>query len=364
MDRDGSVVYRPERLAENDFFKESVNLSNLEDGVTASGGRIISVKSLPTNDWRVVGVSYLDDITSGKYEGMLEVLALILVFCIGLSAAAVVLLSRGITAPIGELSKAMHQFEENALSFQYEQSEGIREISHLSVSFSHMVERIQTLMKKVKDEEISLRKSELHALQSQINPHFLYNTLDSIQWMCEQGDMDSAVTMVGALAKLFRISISKGNPLIPIKMEIAHAQNYLLIQSVRFEGRFSYRFEVDEDNFAYYCNKITLQPLIENAIIHGFGDVLDEGEIIIRGYETDEFITFEVIDNGVGMTAEQCSDILSQTSSEKYGIGVKNVNNRLKIYFGEEYGLEFVSEPDVGTKVIIRMPKVISPETL
>ena len=252
----------------------------------------------------------------------------------------------------------MQQFESNAEDFSYQPVRGASEIETLSVSFAHMVSRIQKLMERVRNEEITLRKTELRALQAQINPHFLYNTLDSIAWMCEEERSREAVEMVNALARLFRISISKGHELIPIEKEVEHARSYLKIQNYRYKNQFTYSFEVDEECLPYYCNKITLQPLIENAIYHGINRMIDEGEIIVRIYAKGEQVIFEVEDNGVGMTQEQCSQILHSEPGDKAGIGIKNVNDRIRIYFGEQYGLSIESELDEGTKIIINMPKI------
>ena len=217
---------------------------------------------------------------------------------------------------------------------------------------------IQSLMEKVHNEEIVLRKTELKALQAQINPHFLYNTLDSIQWMCEQDNSKEAVEMVGALAKLFRISISHGNEFITIRDELRHAESYLIIQSYRYKNQFTYSFDVDESLLEYMCNKITIQPFIENAIYHGLDRMVDEGEIRICVHGDGKDIVITVSDNGLGMTKEQCETILKKDRSDSKGIGVKNVNDRLKIYFGDKYGISIDSELDVGTTVTIRIPKI------
>ena len=221
-----------------------------------------------------------------------------------------------------------------------------------------MVQMIQSLMEKVHNEEIVLRKTELKALQAQINPHFLYNTLDSIQWMCEQDNSKEAVEMVGALAKLFRISISHGNEFITINDELRHAESYLIIQSYRYKNQFTYSFDVDESLLGYMCNKITIQPFIENAIYHGLDRMVDEGEIRICVRADGKDIIITVADNGLGMTKEQCETILKKDRSDSKGIGVKNVNDRLKIYFGDEYGISIESELDVGTTVKIKIPKI------
>ena len=203
-----------------------------------------------------------------------------------------------------------------------------------------------------------MRKTELRALQTQINPHFLYNTLDSIAWMCEQGRNADAVKMVHALARLFRISISQGHELIPVAREIEHAESYLQIQKYRYKNQFTYAFDVDPECLDFLCNKITLQPIIENAINHGLKLLVDEGRIDVRVYRDGEDIVFCVQDNGVGMTPEQVESILRRDPGNHTGIGIKNVNDRLQIYFGRQYGLHITSEPDVGTTVEIRMPQI------
>ena len=275
----------------------------------------------------------------------------------GFRAYAVsVLFSRVLSRPIHDLISAMEAFEKNADNFVYEPVSGVREVQDLSSSFAHLVRKIQQLMATVRAEEVNLRKTELRALQAQINPHFLYNTLDSISWMCERGKNQEAVVMVNALAQLFRISISKGHELIPIRSEVQHAKSYLQIQSVRYKDQFSYRFEVDESCLDYLCNKITLQPIIENAIYHGINGLVDEGEIVIRIESQGDDILATVEDNGVGMEKEQI-DAIFRRSDSKSGIGIKNVNDRLKIWFGEAYGITIESVPDEGTRVIVRMPK-------
>ena len=250
----------------------------------------------------------------------------------------------------------MEAFEKNADNFVYEPVSGVREVQDLSSSFAHLVRKIQQLMATVRAEEVNLRKTELKALQAQINPHFLYNTLDSISWMCEQGKNKEAVVMVNALAQLFRISISKGHELIPIRNEVQHAKSYLQIQSVRYKDQFSYRFAVDESCLDYLCNKITLQPIIENAIYHGINGLVEKGRIVIRIASSGDDILATVEDNGVGMEPEQIEAIFKR-SDNKAGIGIKNVDDRLKIWFGDAYGITIESEPDRGTRVIVRMPK-------
>ncbi len=268
-------------------------------------------------------------------------------------------LSNKLTKPVRSLVDAMSIFEKNAVDFKYTPVRGASEFNKLSSSFEHMVIQIQELMDKVKKEEVALRKTELKALQAQINPHFLYNTLDSIQWMCEEEKTEDAITMVGALAQLFRISISKGYELIPIEKEIQHAKNYLVIQSYRYKDQFTYFFDIDEEVLPYLCNKITIQPIIENALYHGISRMVDEGEILISVHKVNDDIIIKIKDNGVGMSEEQVESILKKERTDSKGIGVKNVNDRIKIYFGDDYGIVVESELDVGTIITIKIPAVM-----
>ena len=310
------------------------------------------------SDWRIVGVSYVDELVNRNVRDMIRLSGMLAVVVLAAALLTSWLLSRLLDRPLRGLASAMESFEADADHFTYRPVGGTREVRELSDSFGHMVLRIQQLMSTVREEEVNLRKTELKALQAQINPHFLYNTLDSIAWMCEQGRNADAVKMVHALARLFRISISKGHELIPISKEIEHAESYLQIQKYRYKNQFTYQFDVDPDCLDYYCNKITLQPIIENAINHGLDLLVDEGVILVQVRQDGEDIVFSVQDNGVGMSSEQIDSILRHGPKDRTGIGIKNVNDRLKIYFGKQYGLHITSELDVGTCVEIRMPKI------
>ena len=360
MDRAGDIVYHPQQqlLYAGLKAEDTAALAALEDGSYADDTVIYSLTSVADSDWRVVGVSYVDELVNRNVR---EMLGLSLGLATLVLAAALLtswLLSQLLSRPLRDLSAAMEDFERDAGGFTYRPSGGTREVRELSSSFGHMVLRIQQLMTTVRQEEVKLRKTELKALQAQINPHFLYNTLDSIAWMCEQGRSTDAVNMVHALARLFRISISRGHELIPIARELEHAEHYLEIQTCRYKNQFTYAFHVDPACLDYYCNKITLQPIIENAILHGLDLLVEEGHIDVQVCQEGEDILFCVQDNGVGMSPEQVSAILEQDTQDRTGIGIKNVNDRLQIYFGKGYGLRIVSELDMGTRVEIRMPKI------
>ena len=359
MDESGILYHPQQQLIYSQLKSEDTDtLANLPDGTYSESNVIYVLQTVEGSPWRVVGVSYVDELVTSSLWENFWLLALAAVAVLLAALVSSIVISRALSRPLKGLSRAMRQFEKNADTFTYAPVGGAREVQELSESFGHMVVKIQHLMETVRREEINLRKTELKALQAQINPHFLYNTLDSIAWMCEQGRNDEAVQMVNALAQLFRISISRGHELIPIRSELRHAESYLKIQKHRYKNQFSYRFDVDESCLDFLCNKITLQPIIENAIYHGINGLVDEGEIVITLRADGSDVVFTVADNGVGMEEEQIQAILRKERSDHTGIGIKNVNDRLKIYFGEGYGITIDSEPDVGTTVTIRMPQV------
>lgn len=223
-----------------------------------------------------------------------------------------------------------------------------------------MAKRIKTLMQDIVTEHESKRKSEFDTLQSQINPHFLYNTLDIIVWMIENEQKQEAVKVVTALARFFRISLSKGKSIIPVRDELEHVRNYLMIQQMRFKNKFTYEIEAGEDVMELACLKLLLQPLVENAIYHGMEFMDGDGEIRVRAFREEDSLWFEISDNGLGMTGEQVEGLLSEKpqvrSGRGSGIGVKNVNERIELYFGKPYGLIIESEPDEGTVIRIHLP--------
>ena len=363
-DSGGNIIYHPQQqLIFSGLKSENTELvKSFSDGVHQARNIIYTLNTTNDKLWRIVGVSYTDELAVERRTQIVVSIAFSFFFCAAIALFVLLIYSKIVNEPVRSLTRAMKSFERHADNFSYSGgTETVSEIRALSLSFEHMANTIQSLMEKVHKEEKELRKTELKALQAQINPHFLYNTLDSIQWMCEQGKTKEAAEMVRALARLFRISISRGRELITIKDELQHAENYLIIQSFRYRNQFSYKIEADPELDACLCNKITVQPLIENAIYHGIDRMVDEGKIIItvKQAENDEDdVLITVSDNGVGMTKEQCEKILKKERSDSGGIGVKNVNDRLKIYFGEKYGLTIESELDVGTKVTARIPKL------
>ena len=198
-------------------------------------------------------------------------------------------------------------------------------------------------------------------MQSQINPHFLYNTLDSIVWMIEGEKYEDAVFMITQLASLFRISLSRGKTIISIEDELKHAKNYMNIQQVRYKNKFTIDFQVEEDILNCCTVKLVIQPLLENAIYYGMEYMDGDGEIEVRGYRKDRDIYIEVRDNGLGMPEETVNALLTENNRVRKkgsGVGLINVHNRIRLRFGNPYGLEIESQPDEGTTIRIHLPYI------
>ena len=255
MDERGNTVYHPQQQLLYAGLKkeEAGRLACLGDGTYVEDTVIYTTQKVPGSTWRVVGVSYIDETVNESFWQMTRVVLLASALILVAAFVVAYVLSRSLSRPLQQLENAMEAFEQNADGFVFNAITGTREVEELSDSFRHMVSRIQRLMTAVREEEVALRKTELKALQAQINPHFLYNTLDSIAWMCERGKNADAVQMVHALARLFRISISRGHELIPIEKELQHAEAYLQIQKYRYKNQFTYHFTVDESCTQYLC---------------------------------------------------------------------------------------------------------------
>ncbi len=320
--------------------------------------REVSVKSVGYTGWKLLSVTPEKGLPLSNLKMQLFAVFVVAAFLLVLVLTNNFISSR-ITTPIQELEKSVNAIEAGELDTEVYQG-GSYEIRHLGRSIGEMAKRIKTLMEDIVAEHESKRKSEFDTLQSQINPHFLYNTLDIIVWMIENEQKQDAVRIVTALARFFRISLSKGKSIITVKDELEHVRNYLMIQQTRFKNKFVYEIEAAKDVMDLVSLKLMLQPLVENAIYHGMEFMDGDGEIGIKVYREDTELWFRISDNGLGMTAEQARSLLDEqhhvSSKRGSGIGVKNVNERIKLYFGESYGLTIWSEPDEGTIIEIHLP--------
>ncbi|MBB6693183.1 histidine kinase [Cohnella xylanilytica] len=363
VDEDGNLVYHPQQqLLYSNLRSEKIEeVKRAASGTSfaaddAEGKRFYSVKETSFG-WKIVGVAYEDDLIG--YKSTLGNTILITVGAVAVSLLVSVVLSHRLSRPIRNLQKKMRMVEKGNFDVQAEVMQ-MNEIGQLARTFNMMVGQIKNLMSEIIDTQENKRKSELQALQAQINPHFLYNTLDSIVWMAEQKRHEEVVRMTSALAKLFRASITKDQELIPVRVELEHIRNYLLIQQMRYRDKLDYRLEFEDSVLNYKTLKILLQPFVENAIYHGIRNKPDIGTIAIRGMEKDDRIVFEIEDDGLGMTEEQLERIGEAGDGEfrSKGIGIANVDERIRLYFGPSYGIKIQSELAVGTLVTIAIPKL------
>ncbi|OUQ13325.1 sensor histidine kinase [Lachnoclostridium sp. An14] len=367
----GDLIYHPRmQLIDAGLAEENVQAAaSYRDGnyreEYRGETRDISVKSVGYTGWKLIGVSPERGIALNNLKTKLFIV-FIVAFVLYILALINSYISTRITVPIQKLEKSVNALEAGDLNAEIHIG-GSYEIQHLGRSIRDMAERIQTLMKDIVAEHESKRKSEFDTLQSQINPHFLYNTLDIIVWMIENEQKDEAVKVVTALARFFRISLSKGKSIIPVRDELEHVRNYLMIQQKRFKNKFTYEIDAEPETLELCSLKLMLQPLVENSIYHGMEFKMDgDGEILIQVRRREDGLWFTVGDNGLGMTEEQVESLLTGEaavhSSRGSGIGVKNVNERIRLYFGEDYGLSIDSEPDEGTTVTIHLPALTKEE--
>lgn len=364
--RDGEIIYHPRWTEINrGLFKEKNNkAASYEDGIyemkTDGQKENIVVGSVAYTGWKLIGVvpESVQETSINKFRYYIITTILILVMML---LQVNRFISRKISRPIRELDESVKAYEAGAMPDIY--IGGSAEIRHLGYSVQKSYEQIEALMKEIIQQQTERRKSELDALQSQINPHFLYNTLESITWMIEAQRNKEAVVMISELAKLLRVSLSRGKTIISIGDELQHSRSYMNIQRVRYKERFKVEFLIDEEIKNYCIVKLVIQPLLENAIYYGVGnmDEDDDGQILIRGEKKGEDIYISIEDNGMGMPEDIRSNILTDNSKvpkHGSGVGVINVHSRISLMFGPEYGLEVYSELDEGTKVVIHIPAI------
>lgn len=364
IDGAGELIYHPRQqliyaglLDENNL--EAVNYQDGSHMETFQGQkRMVTVKTVGYTGWKLVGIVPTDALTVRSNQMFLFGLSLLL-FSIFLLAFLNFRISAHITDPILRLEHSIKELEAGRENVEFTE-DGCYEIQRLSHSIRSMVSTMRHLMDDLIRQESQKRRNELEVLQSQINPHFLYNTLDSVIWMTEAGRYEEAIQMVSSLAKLFRISLSRGKSIIPLKDELEHARNYMNIQQVRFKNRFETEITADPDTEGVYSLKLIVQPILENAIYHGMASAEDDGLISVHAMRQGGDLLIEVSDNGVGMRPEVAESLLDADRPAIHtrgsGIGVRNVHQRIRLTFGKEYGLTIWSEPDEGTRVTIRLP--------
>lgn len=363
-DGNGNIIYHPHQvqldngMQSESSVKAAASDEKIYDEYMEGVHRKVIVNSISYTGWKLVGVMPYSIFTTRMADIKQFVLVVSLLMAMMLELINQVVSVR-ISSPIMKLNNSVNKYEEGKEPHIY--IGGSEEIRHLGKSIQESYKQNLSLMKRVVWEQNERRKSELDVLQSQINPHFLYNTLDSITWMIEGEKNEEAAFMITQLAKLFRISLSKGHTIISIRDELQHAQSYMNIQKIRYKNKFEVVFDIDPEILDHCVVKLVLQPILENAINYGIREMDGCGIINVCGKKADDRIILSVSDNGMGIPDDEIGFWLKDTNRIRKrgsGVGLVNVNNRIKILFGGQYGLYIESELDEGTTVYINIPAI------
>ena len=336
-------------LGENEAFYNNVRVGNTYYSVYNSGAI--------SNGWYMVLAIprdyYMRDIS--KLKNVIIPITLTTAF---LTALLSILVSRGITSPIRFLSGAMENFGQGNFDINC-QVDSEDEIGRLSHTFNQMVMDMNSLVNTVYEQKVMKQEAQMKSLQMQINPHFLYNTLDTINWMARIRHVDEIGDMVAALSNMMRYSLEKKS-FVRLGEEVKSLKDYIAIQNYRYRDKMVAEIEIDESLMSLYIPRLLIQPILENAIVHGIEEKLDKGHILVAARREDEDLYIQIMDDGVGMTEETMSHILREDYSIKKSghtsIGVVNVNRRIQMIYGKDYGLLVQSVLGAGTKITIHIP--------
>jgi two-component system sensor histidine kinase YesM len=339
----------------------SGNTDNQSRNIIMNGENymVMSV-SIDTPQWKFIRIMPENALFSNTKKVQERIIILITAFTL-LSLLSSIAISFGITKPLKKLISAMKVVEKGDLSIRFRVKYN-DEIGHLGRSFNNMLVEINKLIHDVYITNARKKEAELNALQTQINPHFIYNTLESIRMMAIMNDDTDTSEMVSILGKLLRYSINTKNQLVKVKDELEHLKNYLMLQNCRFEDKFELNLEIPEELYDISIIKLIFQPIVENAIYHALETLDGKGVIAIGGGYGEKGIFFEIRDNGVGMTEEELEKLIQRAndftpiSGNARGVGLRNVNERIKLYYGEEYGMRIFSRVGVGTTVRLELP--------
>ena len=362
LDAEGNIVYHPkQQLMYGGLKTENIDaiMECREDSLIIDEGgdsKLYTMSKSKRTGWTVVGAVYTSELLKNNEQAQmwyLLVASILLLAVIGISS----IISREITKPIRSLRDSMRKVQNGQFDTHVEVITE-NEIGSLGRSFNLMTSEIQALMEQNVYEQKQKRKSELKALQAQINPHFLYNTLDSIIWMSEAGENDEVVEMTSALARLLRQSISNDKEEVELEKEIEYVKNYLTIQKMRYKDKLEFFIYVDPRVAHVPIIKLVLQPLVENAIYHGIKYKETKGNLKIYARPVDGRVEIVVADDGIGMDEDVMEHIFDEHRKEqkRNGVGVPNVQKRLKLQYGSEYGIRYESVKGVGTKAVITIP--------
>ncbi|MDC7288340.1 sensor histidine kinase [Blautia schinkii] len=316
---------------------------------------LVTASVIPTLDWLMIGITPVEQLTR-QGDMIIRILYIVGFLAILLSTYFSFRMAHSITRPLTKLARTMERFGKGDLSVnvpvQYQD-----EIGMLSEEFNKMAQQIQNLVDQVYQEQRSKRKSELAALQAQINPHFLYNTLNSVCSLIKMDCPEEAFTMIHAIGMFYRTSLSDGKTLIPIEQELVNIENYIQIQKIRYGSKITYDISFDQKILKEWIVKLTLQPLVENSIYHGIKEMKGRGEIHIKGFREKDSVLIQVKDNGVGIPEDKLKGLLENAGNGgESSYGLFNIQQRLQLYFGKEYGLFLDSKPGEGTTATIMIP--------
>jgi len=357
----GTILFSYPQFAKTSPLSDRKSIEENSSGYFTKGSTFFVYDTSELTGWKFIRSTPLTEITKEATEiRSLIVLTVgsILIFTIGLY----IFITSRLILPLRLLKRKMKQASQGDLEVKFE-NKGTDEISELGENFNSMLIKIKDLLTKSVNEQKQLKKAELRTMQAQINPHFLYNSLETIIWMAEARKTGQVIEITKALSHFFRISLSKGKDVIPLEDEINHIRNYLTIQKMRYQDILDVTFHLNEDILEYEIIKLTLQPIVENAIYHGIKNKRGKGFVRIKGDFTPEgSISIDVIDNGIGMKEDKLEEIRSQLSQgvpfekEQGGFGMVNVHQRIHLHYGEPFGLTINSWYGSGTRVSLIIP--------
>ncbi|MDO4793371.1 MAG: sensor histidine kinase [Filifactor alocis] len=351
VDANDMILYHPD---ESVFMDEEKIKTLIEDSAATMtmDDLIITKEKVPHSNWILVGVSSMEDVEVLK-EKLMNILLFSALVLLGISAVISLRISKKLTEPIIELKNAMISLDESWSHLSINEKSP-SEIRTLTREYNALIDRIKQLTQDIASKENAKRLFELKALQSQINPHFLYNTLDTILWLAEFGENRKAVQVSKALGEMLRMSLHINQTVVPLKDELNHAENYLKIQQTRYEDKLSYRMEGEEDLLEVPVPKLILQPVVENSIYHGIRPKKESGTVEISYRREGDFLIIEVEDDGIGYKEAKARDE-NRVKTKLGGIGMKNVDQRIKLLLGEDSGIEIQGGREGGTLVTYRL---------
>lgn len=369
LDSKGTVVSsRTNKIKVNSIYEDKALINNILEhkkiksqtlNMDLAGKRsLITFSYVKSADWYVVcTIPYLYLNSDTSKIGF--TIALSGLLCFLFSVFVAILISRSISIPLKNLIQQMNKAKNGELEVQIKENSN-DEIGEVTLNFNNMMKEINNLIEEIKESERQKSAEKIKALQAQINPHFISNTLNTVKWLATVQNADNINNLVTALIELLQVSMGKGEELIPIEIEIDYVKNYISIQEYRYCEKFTVQYDIEEEILQLKIPGFTIQPLVENAIIHGIEPMEGHGNIIIQAAKFDRDIMFTITDNGVGFEQEKIQSLLTEdTASSKNhfnGIGIKNVDERLKLLFGQQYGIDIDSIPNVYTKVSITIP--------